>query len=305
MPCFHPIPAWRNKQGTVQLNKRLEEKGFHDNVEALRIPCGNCLGCVTSKAKEWAVRCTLEAEQHSASCWATLTYNDDNLPPTLSKRHVQLFHKLLRRRLTNLDKTFKLRTFYAGEYGETTHRPHYHTILFGLAHTNEAHIQAAWPHGNTQTDKLEPAAISYVAGYTAKKITFSGKDKFQRCNEGEHDIERVNPHTGEVLWFKKIYQAPFIEMSTKPYGIGGHARQYWQDWHTYARVQGNTIPVPRYLKDSWEKNVDPFDRELHEFQQYLRQRKKSILGEYTPEAIEAKLRVAEARHKQRQQGHYL
>lgn len=109
--------------------------------------CGSCLGCRLKKSKQWAVRCLKELEYWEEACFVTLTYNDNCLPyafsksliggyddygnalpivePTLYRRDLQLFNKRLRRKLDKLGLNAKIKIFYAGEYGDENHRPHY------------------------------------------------------------------------------------------------------------------------------------------------------------------------------------
>ena len=66
MPCYHPVPAWRNKRvnpatGKRGITFRLQD-GFTDMP--LEVPCGKCVGCVAVRASEWALRC-----EHEAKCW--------------------------------------------------------------------------------------------------------------------------------------------------------------------------------------------------------------------------------------------
>ena len=80
----------------------------------------------------------LEVMEHEASCFITLTYNDENLPnpPVVSKREAQLFIKRLRKLL--YPKLF--RYYIVGEYGDKSNRPHYHALLFGVSPTQEKEI---------------------------------------------------------------------------------------------------------------------------------------------------------------------
>lgn len=238
--CHHPIPARRDERtGSVKF-LRVRDRTVYDGAgpELLRIPCGTCLGCVKSRAREWALRCTLELNYHPEACWCTLTYDDKYLPPTLDKFHLSRFMRRLRKEI----HPARVRFFGAGEYGEKTYRPHYHAILFGLPqHT--AHVQAAWPHGYAQVDHLTPAAVSYVAGYCAKKIGW----KLERG-------ERIDYSTGEVY----DYEPPFVLMSRRP-GIGASAREHWRSWRSFAVLGGNPMPVPRFLHQAWRDQASPED----------------------------------------------
>lgn len=99
--------------------------------------------------------------------------------------------------------------------------------------------------GRVQVDRLEPAAIAYVAGYTAKNVGYPTKVQF----EDDIDLE-----TGEVLGRKIAYQPPFLLMSRRP-GIGGDARKYWRSWRKTAIWDGKEVRVPRFLHEAYMKNA--------------------------------------------------
>lgn len=200
--------------------------------EQLQLPCGGCLGCRQDKARGWALRCHLELNNHRHAVFTTLTYDDDHLPPTLSKPDLQLWLKRIRKAAGKR----KLRFFASGEYGETRQRPHYHAIMYGLEERDADLVQETWKKGFTKTVNVTPAAIAYVAGYSAKKIGW----KWNR-------EERVWAETGEVY----TWEPPFIQMSRNP-GIGGTARQWPHSWRSYAVINGHRMPVPRYLHESWK-----------------------------------------------------
>lgn len=227
MPCYHPIPAWRSRNGQIQLHKEIP-----DGIP-LQLPCGGCIGCNTMKARSWSLRNHLEMQRHSAAAFTTLTYSADHLPVTLSKRHVQLFLKRLRK---NVDA--KIRFFACGEYGEKNGRPHYHALLYGLDNANYGNIDRSWQMGQTKTVALTPAAINYVTGYCAKKIGDRSRAHY----------EQVDPETGEVYQ----WQPPFTQMSRRP-GIGAHARQWTDSWRSYAVYNGVKVKVPRYYHEAWKQ----------------------------------------------------
>lgn len=202
---------------------------------ALRLPCGRCIGCRMSRAREWALRCTLELAQHESSKWCTLTYDEEHLPPTLRKRDLSGFLKRLRARGE------RVRFFASGEYGERTQRPHYHAILFGLS--DPSRVQDSWRYGHSRVDPVSPAAISYVAGYCAKKVGW-------QLESGE----RVDYDTGEVY----EWQPPFIQMSRRP-GIGAAARSFSASWRRFAVHAGSPMPVPRYLHAAWLQSASDLD----------------------------------------------
>lgn len=231
MPCHYPLRGWRSRSGLVSIAKEIQ-----DSTELL-LPCGGCLGCRAANAKAWALRCHLELEQHRSATFTTLTYDDESKPPTLSKKHLADFLKRFRKKM---GPARPIRFFASGEYGEDTHREHYHAILYG-AHLGDADtIEEAWGHGHCRSEKITPERIAYCAGYTSKKIGYKLDD--QEC-------EVVDQTTGEVVRIPWV--APFIQMSRRP-GIGGAARAYAASWRLYAVNNGRRMPVPRFLHEAWK-----------------------------------------------------
>lgn len=147
------------------------------------VPCGWCVNCRISKAREWATRVVHEASGWCCSCFITLTYRDEDLPAngSLDFEEFQRFWKRLRKRVGSLK-------YYAcGEYGERTGRPHYHAIVFGLrpcgcradqgmnekcCDEDRNLVLKAWGHGGV--DRLGTVTMDsarYVADYVGKVLT--------------------------------------------------------------------------------------------------------------------------------------
>lgn len=206
------------------------------NESTLLLPCGTCIGCRTSRAREWAYRCWLELYEHDHAATVTLTYADEHLPSGLQKPHLQGYLKRLRSRREGTTVRF----FASGEYGDTTERPHYHALIFGL-HQDDPALIESWGKGHVHTDKVTPASVAYVAGYVAKKLGW----------QQEYD-ELIDTNTGEVL--RERREPPFIQMSRRP-GIGGEARRNRHAWRDTAIYHGNKIPVPRFLHKAWLDNA--------------------------------------------------
>ena len=91
--------------------------------------------CRMNKRRVKLCEVLLESVAHAESSFWTLTYSDECLNltasgrPTLRRKHVQNFLKLLRKHLATLG--LKVKHYSVGEYGTLTERPHYHLILFG------------------------------------------------------------------------------------------------------------------------------------------------------------------------------
>lgn len=266
MACFHAIPAWRTRNGNISIGKELADSF------PLRLPCGNCLGCRMASARAWALRCHLELQQHDNAAFTTLTYDEERLPPTLSKRHLQLFIKRFRK---NVGAARPIRFFACGEYGEQRGRPHYHAIIYGASEADRNLVEETWGHGHTRTEPVTPARIAYTAGYTAKKIGYM-KDA---------SYERIDYTTGEVYQ----WQPPFLQMSRRP-GIGGAAREHIQSWRLYAvePTQKYRMPVPRFLHEAWKKTAN--EEEINEL--ILEKQKIALRRDTTPERITAAEQIA-------------
>lgn len=145
----------------------------------LPLPCGKCLACKQAKAREWAVRCTLEASLYKENCFLTLTYDDDHLPDTMAdvKKHLQAFIHAIR------DRGFKIRYFGCGEKGTKSNRKHGHLILFNffpsdLRHNQSKLLQECWPYGYVYIGECTFESCQYVARYAVKKIYKDDKDEF-------------------------------------------------------------------------------------------------------------------------------
>ena len=115
------------------------------------VPCGHCDECRIAQQNAWSWRLRAEIESLTKYGWRvgffTLTYNDDNLPhfaddafdvgfsePVMcfSRSDVRLFVDDVRKALWReygITKDERLRYIICSEYGEHTHRPHYHGIF--------------------------------------------------------------------------------------------------------------------------------------------------------------------------------
>lgn len=140
-------------------------------------PCGQCLPCRINRRRIWTHRLMLEHLCSPDAVFLTLTYRDEDLPDDamLCKRDLQRFIKSVR----NYYRTSRRIRYYAcGEYGERTHRPHYHAILFGVYEHEASAVSQLWPHGGVAVGTVTPESIQYVAGYVCKKLS---NKKFPKC----------------------------------------------------------------------------------------------------------------------------
>ena len=182
------------------MNYNVQNRVISDYIE---IPCGKCIGCRLQQSREWATRIMLESQDHDENWFVTLTYDDEHIPEidfaksvdedtgelldigtlqTLCKRDLQLFNKRLRKYFSD----DKIRFFACGEYGESSARPHYHSIYFGL-HVKDLKffkmsrlgdkyyisdtITHLWGKGHVLLAPLTWESAAYVARYVTKKFT--------------------------------------------------------------------------------------------------------------------------------------
>ena len=186
MACNYPIRVWRSKEGkNNETGKWPIVFRQHDAISpyAMLIPCGKCSGCILDRARQWAVRCMLEASLWTKNCFITLTYNNENLPDgaTLVKRDFELFMKRLRKKFGD-----GIRFYMCGEYGGQTGRPHYHACLFNFDFPDKyffkksesgsllyrsPSLEKLWPYGFCSIGDVTVQSASYVARYITKKIS--------------------------------------------------------------------------------------------------------------------------------------
>lgn len=232
--------------------------------------CGQCLPCRVNKRRQWTSRIKLEALCHQDNAFLTLTYAQEHLPtstsrsggfeiPTLNPKDLQDWLK----RLREAHQPLKLRFFAVGEYGDDTHRPHYHVVLFnfrgclrsrtrrafGTSKPDPANccdrcrlVLSTWPKGNIELGELNAKTASYVAAYTVKKLTAWD----DRRLDGQHP--------------------EFARMSLRP-GIGHDS--LWEYAHTLlhfsldsasdvpnAYREGSTLqPLGRYLRGKLREKI--------------------------------------------------
>lgn len=249
--CVHPLYALdlgvkeNGKRNIKILPRRYDLSSYqqlcsrYGEKNVIALPCGSCLNCKLNKAKEWSVRCVLEASLYDYNYFVTLTYSDDNVPQRLQRKHLQSFIKKLRLAVPGC------RYFGCGERGSHTFRPHYHLILFncnlpdfravrknplgGYIYSSET-IKKCWPYGFVEIGEVSYSSCSYVARYATKKA------------------------------FGNSFDDEFICMSLKP-GIGAKWFEknvdIFDDDAIYGRFGGSkAVKIPRYFEKMFEL-IDP------------------------------------------------
>ena len=221
MACYRPLKAWKAQEVNPETGKHLltfnPMKALVQG-SSLMLACGQCIGCRADKAQAWGIRCRHEAQMHDASCFFTLTYNDENVPADYSVKLVD-WQKFLRRTRKRIGMK-GLRFAGGGEYGERGLRPHYHGLFFNYDFADKKFIRTRngyrvyssellgelWPVGSHELGSVTHASAEYCARYALKKIT--GKvadDHYWRVSPVDGAAHRVEPE--------------FFTMSRRP-GLG-------------------------------------------------------------------------------------
>lgn len=126
--CLFPLP-----------NNDVTSSSYKKGVT--EFDCGACPECLRKRASVWALRCAYESKLHAHSYMVTLTYDNylysdrhslEERPVNpnieVNVRDIQLFIKRLRKHFSDS----KIKYLCCAEYGDRTHRAHYHLLLFGL-----------------------------------------------------------------------------------------------------------------------------------------------------------------------------
>lgn len=206
-------------------------------------PCGQCLPCRINRRRIWTHRLMLEHLCSSDAVFLTLTYRDEDLPDDamLCKRDLQRYIKNVR----NYYRASRRVRYYAcGEYGERTHRPHYHAILFGVHEHEASAISQLWPYGGVAVGTVTPESIQYVAGYVCKKL--SKKDD-PKCAK-EFAIMSLKPGIGY----------PALDKIHELLKIPAFARmiRLQDDVPSALRHGSRLMPFGRYLRNKLRELMD-------------------------------------------------
>lgn len=273
------------------------------------LPCGHCLGCRQQQSKEWASRLIMEMQYHDSAYFCTFTYDDSHLHtvfyyddntgevdwnPTLNKRDIQLFIKRLRKCYAD----DKIRYYLAGEYGETTKRPHYHAIIYGLhcddlikcgrSETGNTYftsktIEKLWSNGFVSIEPANYATCKYTASYVTKKLGIKPND-----------------------YYNKLGIIPPFSLSSRKPGIGlqyllDHENEFFDlEELRIPMVDGSyKVTMPRYFK----KKLRDYDEERYEViarknEQAALDHKEAILANTDLEWTEY-LRICKENHEQK------
>lgn len=299
MPCYQPLEGWVSRYPGKNGGFGIVFKKENSFGVSMQVPCGQCIGCRIKRSRDWAIRCTHEAqyqaEKGKPSCFITLTYNPDNLPAygSLVKPDYQKFMKRLRKKFPDE----KISYYMCGEYGHKLGRPHYHACLFGFCFTDlqlwklsgkeklyrSPTLEKLWTKGYSSVGAFTWNTAAYVARYVLKKRWGeSAHQHYMTCDE----------YTGELNSIEPEYTA----MSTKP-AIG---KKWFEKYggdvfpHDHVIHKGRRDTPPRYYEILYERD-DPAGHEKIK----KNRRKKAIAAreDNTPQRLDERAEVQKIRAK--------
>lgn len=242
----------RSRSGIKKLHTIISEDA---RQAATPFPCGQCLPCRINKSRIWTVRLLLEQSTSEFSYFITVTIDDDNLNMRreVVPKDLQKFIKRLRKRLS----PGRFRYFAVGEYGDETHRPHYHLAVFSNIPIFLQDIEDTWHQGKiVEIQELNKDLAKYIVGYVVKKMTDPKDDRllgrhpeFMRCSKqdgglGIEGIKRIA---------EKLIASKYYDFDKNPI-----LREF--------RVGKKDFPIGKYLTDkligmthrNWDKKEDEY-----------------------------------------------
>lgn len=145
--------------------------------------CGKCYPCLVNRRQQWLFRLEHESLDSFSTWFVTLTYDDCHCDGFVHRDHLQRFFKRLRHHAN-------FRYYAIGEYGTTTFRPHYHSIIFVKSVTPSfdgdfsKKVLACWSDGFSSCYPSSSAALNYVLHYHVRpKEPILGKKTFFACSK--------------------------------------------------------------------------------------------------------------------------
>lgn len=265
MACYHPLKLFtvgthKNKNGEIKNTNIIKSYDTEyiklSNGKKIReyqtIPCGKCIGCRLEYSRQWANRCLLEMQYHPVSYFVTVTYEDRFLPinqlidpetgtlikqsPTVSKRDMQLFIKIVRKAYREKEvEKFKrgnpglevpseigrFRIFACAEYGDKSLRPHMHIIFFGLVLDDLVLLRKSHKGYNLYTSKfLDDRWTETLDNVVYKKGIITVQEcTWETCAyTARYIMKKLNGDMAKE-YEQNAMDPPFVTMSRRP-GIG-------------------------------------------------------------------------------------
>lgn len=315
MPCFSPLQAYRSLTQTTENGKSLirfqREAVCSSPFEAIKLPCGQCLGCKIERSKSWAIRCVHESSLWDQNCFITLTFNKESINErkTLDKCDFVKFMKRLRKNhhghngeIVNNKPRWPIRFFHCGEYGTKLNRPHHHACLFnfdfvdkeiwetrnGIKLYRSLMLEKLWPYGFCTIGEVTFESAAYVARYITKK--YNGQHAAEHYIRGNIDV--IDPETGETEAY--FLEPEYITMSNRPGIAKGWFLKNPNDVFPkdYVTHKGRRFKTPAYYDRIYDQEHP------NELQQIKHKRKLAAIAaapDNTFRRLRARAKVANAR----------
>lgn len=284
--CHSPLTAYPVSGGVV-----FSKPSGHSG-RTIQLPCKQCLHCRLTHAAEWGTRFMAESLFHGNSWFLTLTQDDEHASAwsSLDKAVLQAFWHRWR------ERGAKLRYGACGEYGDNTHRAHYHAAVFGpdipgleFFRKNERGerlytsdwLSELWGRGFVTVAPLDAGTAGYVAGYCLRDMRAKQAGWYDTVTPSGEYVERA---------------LPFFTMSRRP-GIGrGFVERYGAQFEAgdFMIAGGRKVPTPKYFHRVLEAQSPELAAELQlrrEAEVYSDRAKR----ERRPGRLEAKATVLAAK----------
>lgn len=215
------------------------------NMKTHTVPCGKCNFCLRARKNDWTFRMSWELRECKTAYFITLTYSPEEVPKsghnlTLRKEDIKTFHNSLRKandrwyRDQGIEQPdYRLKYYTVGEYGSTTHRPHYHLVIFNLRPEIAEKIPQIWGRGNIHQGKVEGASMAYVAKYLIDQDDWASnlpiEKPFSIMSKGIGEFYLANKQNRD--WHKSLEDDP-------------------EDWrYLVINILGHKQRIPRYYRD--------------------------------------------------------
>ncbi len=201
------------------------------NNEEYTVKCGKCDTCKKEKSQDWAIKLINESKYHKKACFITLTFDNKILLDKKSKAYKygaspsfvynidnskEYFKKFIKR-LRKHYKDKRITFYHVGEYGEKTHRPHHHAILYGInfeEDRKEAEISKSgkpqfssdiltnlWAAGRCRLQDINSNNIIYIAQYSLKKFKNNELNKRYKTVMSFSNRSKIS-----VKWVRRNYK---------------------------------------------------------------------------------------------------
>lgn len=191
----------------------LSDKGlnyYHDTLNThILVPCGHCTQCIAMRQSSWLQRIQMESIR-SIPFMVTLTYNNESLQytDTGEYRIAYPLYKDIQDMFKRIRNTgIKLRYLFTSEYGKTTHRPHYHGIIFLDKSVIPYHSSDTlyMPAIRALEHKLFHLFLRSWTRASRPLCTYTYDTKTRRRNFDLHFIEPIPSHDSDTSYYVTKY----------------------------------------------------------------------------------------------------